>query len=107
LPDIDISRLLGSDEPSSTKNTIWRVHYTAKLPTDLLAGEDLKCPDCGEEHDVDEIRTVTDQFNILAGEDGQEAIDRVREIVLSEENQPRLTDFQVQGLLRLASAEVV
>ena len=102
----DLSRLLDEDTKSEPRNHTWLVSFTAKLPSDLLPAEEGTCPNCGEEHDPEEMRIVNDEGTILGTLDGQVIIDRVRARVLDPENIPVLTDFCLTGLKHLAMAEV-
>jgi len=84
------------------KDCVWLVTYTAKLPLSMISPEDLVC-ECGERHDIDEVRTISDTKSVLSGPDGQDAINGVFEKVMGSTVAPQLTDFQVIGLKLLVS----
>lgn len=101
----DFSKFI--DEPQTDQlDHVWLVSFTAKLPIDAILPEELECSDCGEEHDIDDLRTVSDDLSVLAGIDGQVAIDKARTKVLSAEYTPQLTDFVLTGLHLQAVIEV-
>lgn len=102
---IDVSKLLASDD-LATADHIWAVNWEAKLPADLFTEEDLHCPECGEDHDLEDLRTSGDSTTVLCGPEGQDAIDKVRAFILDPKAEFPLTDFRLVGLELLAVSEI-
>lgn len=102
--NIDLSKLLTASDEAATGDHIWAVDWEAKVPVDSIKEEDLKCPDCGETHDIEDARIVGDTTTILGGSDAQPCIERVKTYIL--EQNPELSDYRLRGVKLLAVAEV-
>ena len=101
----DVAKLLASDD-MATADHIWEVTWEAKLPLDLITEADLMCTECGEVHDIEDVRITGDTTTVLSGPEGQTAIAKVREHIMDPEAVPPLTDFRLCGLELLAVAEI-
>jgi hypothetical protein len=104
-PIFDVSKLMASDDIATARH-IWQVLWEAKLPLDAVADEDPICPDCGEVHDVEDLRIVADATTVLGGPEGQDAVDKVRAYITDPKSDFALSDFRLTGLHLLAEAEI-
>ena len=101
-----MTQTLETGKPAIKNTHLWQIDFTAKLPESCFSPEDFQA---GEQDGltVEYMRTIADTISVMAGTDGQFAVDLAR-VTITGQNQMeiQLTDFKLIGLRLLGVAAV-